>query len=86
MEEKIKIVLDGYNESAVNFLSPHHIRLSRSLAWIASKAVHSVRFEKLIGERGGGTATEQRESVSGILDFLKIQRKALLTFHLKSLT
>lgn len=48
------------------------------LGWRDYRPVHWVRFEDLIGERGGGSIQAQLGAVRGLLDFLEIEHRDAL--------
>lgn len=51
-------------------LSPFENRLARSCGWVGDKHVFSLKFEDLIGPRGGGDSATQQTLICNVLDFL----------------
>jgi hypothetical protein len=53
-------------------LSPLPHRVRNSLGWFNSKNVLAIKFEALIGEKGGGSKELQLQTIQDILSFLSI--------------
>lgn len=49
------------------------LRLGRYLPWLSCESVCTVKFERLVGSRGGGTAQMQEEEVRRVADFLGVE-------------
>ncbi|NPA52253.1 MAG: sulfotransferase domain-containing protein [Aquificae bacterium] len=76
-EDRIKITLNGgfYEEIGLH-LNSFSYALENVLMWKKSNNCLIVKFEDLIGEKGGGSKEKQMETIESILIFLK--RKDLL--------
>lgn len=73
-EERLRVLVDG--RDADPFIRPFRATLDGFLPWMSRDAVLAVRFEDLVGERGGGSAQAKREALHRIARFcgLDVQR------------
>lgn len=62
-----KVFNNGY------FLAPLRKRIENVLGWLESSNTTSVKFENLIGEKGGSSKDLQIESIKKIFKYLEIQ-------------
>jgi len=72
LHERLKAVIEGVrdNESGDVLLAPLWQRYERVLDWRRYPPVHVVRFEDLVGERGGGSAHAQLHALHALLNFI----------------
>ncbi|MEH6649436.1 MAG: sulfotransferase domain-containing protein [Motiliproteus sp.] len=70
ISEKIKLVLDGESYNGSKWLSPIKQRIDRSVGWADCDSAILVKFEELIGSKGGGDDTKQISAVQRIMDFI----------------
>lgn len=71
--EQFNAVLNGFYISKYNFCAPLHERIDAVSGWLDENNTCCVRFEDIIGKRGGGTAKSQNLAVRKILNLLNIQ-------------
>ena len=67
-----EIALSGISKGS-NVLSPLLDRLERAGGWLSDPSVCAIRFEDLVGSRGGGDAETQRKTIESIFSFLEIE-------------
>jgi len=80
-EDRLAVVIDGLRDAAAGetLLEPLAVRYARLLEWRAYDPVHVVRFEDLVGERGGGSAEKQSQSLRDMLRFIGVPATADVT-------
>ena len=71
LEESVEFILSGLSSGGVK-LAPLIDRIANGLQWLDQDRVCHVRFEDLIGEKGGGDRYAQESIVMRILDFLDL--------------
>lgn len=69
-EEALRVAIKGHPELGVNRGIAG--RIGPYLPWLRER-VHLVRFEDLVGERGGGSGAAQRQAVEGLAALLGIE-------------
>lgn len=72
-ESGINQIYEGMETKGAR-LSPLTHRVRNSIGWFASKNVLAIKFEDLIGERGGGSKEVQYQTIQSILSFLSIDK------------
>jgi hypothetical protein len=70
-EEQFAAVLNGHRFKKA-YLEPLRTRCMALDGWMASDKVLKIRFEDLVGEKGGGTADSQKETLTRLCDWLEI--------------
>lgn len=65
--DRIQAVMEGRDR----FLEPYSYHLKYGWGWLDDPAVHLVRYENLIGPRGGGSSEKQKNEIKGIVRFLE---------------
>lgn len=70
-KESYKKILEGMTKGETILASLKN-RIHQSQGWINSKNVFSLKFEELIGEKGGGDKELQLETIKNLLNFLEI--------------
>lgn len=68
-EDKLKAMIEG----KANVLEPFSEVLDKFLPWTLKEEVLSVKFEDLIGEKGGGTLKLQKKCIKEICKFIAIE-------------
>ena len=71
--EKLRLIKDGITINGIILLAPVRQRIENQIGWIMSSLVKTVKFEDLIGSRGGGSYYRQAQCVSEIYDYLSIE-------------
>lgn len=69
LKDRIRFLLMGGEAEGVYYSSFKEV-LNRSGGWLHSENVLPVRFEDIVGERGGGSYETQRETIISILDYI----------------
>lgn len=69
--EQFEAVLNGYRFKKA-YLEPLRTRCMALDGWMASDKVLKIRFEDLVGEKGGGSADAQRQTLTRLCDWLQI--------------
>jgi hypothetical protein len=69
LEERVKKILHGYQSGAFKIESFLNI-LRRSNSWIEQEGVLAVRFEDLVGPKGGGNTEVQINAIHRIASFV----------------
>lgn len=69
LEESVRKILQGYQSGSFRIESFHNI-LRRSNGWLKQGGVLTVRFEELVGPKGGGNAELQIDAISRIASFV----------------
>ena len=72
LSEKLQIVLKGIDLGVYKLL-PLNQRLEKSYGWANSNNVCTVRFEDLIGPKGGGGRSKQMDSIIHIVTYLGLE-------------
>lgn len=75
-EDGINRVYEGLEKKGAR-LSPLAHRVRNSIGWFSSPNVLAIRFEDLIGEKGGGSNEVQFKTIQSVLDFLSIEKPGL---------
>ncbi len=70
-EDKFQYVLKGHRFNKA-YLEPLRTRCLALDGWLSSDHVLKIRFEDLVGEKGGGTLKSQEETVSSLCNWLEI--------------
>ncbi len=70
-ENKFQYVLDGYRFKKA-YLEPLRTRCLALDGWLASDQVLKIRFEDLVGAKGGGTVEAQEETIQNLCSWLDI--------------
>lgn len=72
LEQCIKKILHGYQSGNFDIESFPQI-LNRSMGWMNSRDVMVVRFEELVGSRGGGDDHAQFNAITDIASFARVE-------------
>lgn len=72
IEESYRHILNGLSKENVT-LAPLKNRILNSQGWLKSENVLAVKFEELIGLKGGGAIDAQAKSIDRLLSFLEIE-------------
>ena len=72
VKERFLAALRGMSTAKIT-LQPLQIRCHALDHWVKSPQVLNVRFEDLIGEKGGSTQTAQRITVENIAKYLEVR-------------
>lgn len=70
-DEKFRRVLEGHRFKKA-YLEPLRTRCMSLDGWLASDRVLKIRFEDLVGTKGGGTLEAQEETISRLCNWLEI--------------
>ena len=70
-EQAIRLVLRGFSSCNCKVLSFKDI-LARSMGWLTDPSVKVIRFEELVGERGGGDRYLQAKVIESFISFIEI--------------
>jgi len=73
IKESYKDVLNGMKINNV-VLSPLKDRVKNSQCWLHSRNAFGIKFEELIGPKGGGDLTIQLKTISNALEFLGLNK------------
>ena len=65
--ERYRLLINGHDGTPS--IRPSHDRLEAYLPWIESSCAHTVRFEDLVGARGGRSDELKQETLRGMLTF-----------------
>jgi len=79
---RIRALLNGHVSSQSHVLSPLQQRLYHALGWWRSERTLSVRFEDLIGPKGGGSEAIQKQIVLSICEHLEVPSATINLDHL----
>jgi hypothetical protein len=77
-QERLRVLVEGRSGSP--FIRPMAEALSGFLAWTTDPAVLTVRFEDLVGERGGGTREAKAAALAGICRHCELPADRLEAF------
>lgn len=66
-EARYAAIIDGH--PADPFIRPMHEMLERHVGWTRDPAVLSLRFEDLVGERGGGSTAAKHEALASLCSY-----------------
>ncbi len=72
-EQKFMHVLNGHRFEKA-YLEPLRTRCLALDGWLASDKVLKIRFEDLVGTKGGGTLESQEQTIANLCDWLEIPR------------
>lgn len=72
LEQRIRKILYGYHSGGFDIESFSQV-LSRSMGWINCQNALVVRFEDLVGSRGGGDDTAQANTIKNIATFAGVE-------------
>ncbi|MFK7846883.1 MAG: sulfotransferase domain-containing protein [Rhodothermales bacterium] len=70
-EQKFQYVLEGHRFKKA-YLEPLRTRCLALDGWLSSDQVLKIRFEDLVGSKGGGTIESQEQTVSNLCQWLEI--------------
>ncbi len=70
-DQKFNYVLTGHRFNKA-YLEPLRTRCIALDGWLSSDHVLKIRFEDLVGEKGGGTLESQEETISNLCKWLEI--------------
>ncbi len=73
LDDRVIKLLNGYKSGSYNIEGFRNI-LRRMEGWFDNKRVHIVRFEELVGTKGGGSLELQHKCIESIIDFLNIEK------------
>ena len=73
VEDQYRVALNGADIGNGIYLQPLKVRCMALYPWIENKHVECFQFEDLVGEKGGGTASNQMASLKRIQALLEIQ-------------
>lgn len=71
-EDRIRVVIEGYKGDDASLLAPLQDRIQNALGWWRSSKICSVRFEDLIGPKGGGSEDSQHKEIDKICAYLDV--------------
>jgi hypothetical protein len=77
--DQVKMTIRGNNDY---YYAGIKDRINNSIGWIHSKKIFSVKFEDLIGVKGGGNINKQIKAISEICNYLNFQLTESKTEHL----
>ena len=70
-DDRYFLLLNGYDQgNNVDLMAPFFEKYARSISWSQAKWVCSITFEKIIGEKGGGSFADQKEELKKVLFYL----------------
>ncbi len=76
IEERYLAALHGFFDGTAS-LQPMKVRCSALQPWIESESVQLLQFEKLVGEKGGGSNEQQQQTLEVLCDTLAIDRSGI---------
>lgn len=76
IEQGLNKIYEGMTTKGAR-LSPLAHRVRNSIGWLSSPNVLPIRFEDLIGEKGGASSKVQCATIDSILEFLSLEKSVL---------
>ena len=73
--DRYRVLVEGHRSAP--FIRPMDDRLAAYLPWLESPAAITVRFEALVGARGGGSDALKSDVLANLLDYVGVEGSAL---------